>query len=468
MFGEVLTPVQHAGRRLCAGGKALSLTQITESKAELVKGLIERAPDSAIRSLLMALSADHGHDESLTRVQMMVEAEAGDRQARNFAFAPIAPLCAAPGPFSRLSFPPRTLALIWRAMKDEASAETDAARSLAYNWNSTESSPEVFDRLCALAARGLRERQGPFAAVAALADQGCGAESLAACLDIAAVARRALEQMPEWLGRMTSEKAAKLRLAYRDAVAIAEDAGPRFFEMLAAHLSEPWLILRIISGVMDRPSETYLAASELATFGERVLDDIERQLATISAFKPTSGGQAAHLAANAVHTVTLEVAELEQSIHLTPQGPWGKRLARQKQAMAATIEAQMKGADAVVAQALPLQTLRMGPRTLRGVPRLTHDPDPAQIERATTLLTFMSEVRPSAAAGGFASARAKALEEVEQRLDSYVEHVLDEIRADDGVDPDRARAFLEVAAQLCGLARDEQAAQIVRRRAAAA
>ena len=56
------------------------------------------------------------------------------------------------------------------------------------------------------------------------------------------------------------------------------------------------------------------------------------------------------------------------------------------------------------------------------------------------------------------------------RLDGYVEEVLEEIRAgdDEEVDPDRAREFLEIAAQLCGLARDEKAAQIVRRRAAAA
>jgi DNA polymerase III delta prime subunit len=77
-------------------------------------------------------------------------------------------------------------------------------------------------------------------------------------------------------------------------------------------------------------------------------------------------------------------------------------------------------------------------------------------------------VRSSAPAGGFASARTKVLEGLEHRLDSYVEDVLAEIHADDGVDHDRARAFLEIAAELCGLIRDEKAAQIVRRRAAVA
>jgi hypothetical protein len=112
--------------------------------------------------------------------------------------------------------------------------------------------------------------------------------------------------------------------------------------------------------------------------------------------------------------------------------------------------------------------VRIGPRTAKGVPRLTHDPDPDQVERAATLLTFVNEVRSSASAGGFASARTKALEGLELRLDTYVEDVLAEIHADDGVDHERAHAFLEITAELCGLARDEKAAQIVRRRAAAA
>jgi hypothetical protein len=445
------------------------LSQITESKAQLVKGLIEQAPDSAIRNLLMALSADGGHDEGLTRVQRMVEAEAGDRHARNTVFAPIAPLCSWPGPFKGLAFPPRTLALIWRAMKEEAPNEIAAAKALCSDWRAADASPELYNQICARAAQGLRDGAGAFAAPAAAADQGGGRAALIACLEIGPIARRALDQMPEWLGRMTSEKAATLRLAYRDAVAVAEDAGPRFFEMLAAHLAEPWLILRVISGVMDRPNETYLAGSELAGFGERVLADIDRQVASVAAFKPPSGLRAAaQTAAAAVHTATLEIAELEQSIQLSHDGVWGRRLGKQKQALAVTVETHLKAADGLLAAALPLQTLRVGPRTIRGVPRLTHPPDTAAVERANTLLTFMTEVRPSAAQGGFASARAKTSEELENRLDSYVEKVLEEIRADDGVDPERARAFLEIAAELCGLVRDEKAAQIVRRRAAAA
>jgi hypothetical protein len=441
--------------------------QMSDSKLEMVRALIGQAPDSAIRSLLLALTADEGHDEGLSRVQAMIEAEASDRVARNMAFAPIAPLCVDPGPFTGLCFPPRTLSLMWKALKQESPDEVKAVKALAADWRG-DSSPELFDHLCAHAAERLHLGGGAFTPAAEAADLGAGRQTLAACLDIAPVTRRALNQMPEWLGRMTSEKAAKLRLAYRDAVGVAEDAGPRFFEMLAAHLAEPWLILRVISGVMDRPNEAYLSGSELAGFCERVLADVDRRLAEVTSFKSTSGRDAAQKVAATVHVITIEIAEIEQSIHLAPEGSWGRRVARQKQALAATIEGHLKATSDAVNAALPLQTKRMGPRAAKGIPRLTTDPDPALSEKAATLLVFMNEVRASAPAGGFASARAKAQEALELRLDTYVEDLLEEIRGEGGAEGARARAYLDTAAEFCGLVRDEKSAQIVRRRAAAA
>ncbi len=442
--------------------------QLSEAKVGIVRGLLEQAPDAAVRSLLMALAADGPHDPGLTRIQQLLEAETADRNVRNTVFAPIAPLCGPPGLLAGPRFPARTLALIWKILKQEAPADVEAARAYLNHWRGGNATPDILDRLCARAARGLRLSGDVFESAAIAADEGDGHDVLAGCLEIAPLTRNALSQVPGWLGRMDGEKAAKLRLTYRDVVAIADDAGPRFFEMLTAHLTEPWLILRVIAAVMDHPNETYVASSELSGFGDRVLSDVEVRLEEVAAFKPTSGRRAAHAAANTLHLATVEIAEVEQSFQLTAEGAWGRRVAKQKHKLAETVEALLQSADRTVAGALPLHTVRRGPRTLKGVPQLSHEPDLGQVERAATLLTFIGEIRSSAAAGGFAAARTKALEEVEHRIDSYVEDVLAEIHAADGVDADRARAFLEIAAELCGLARDDKAAQIIRRRAAAA
>ncbi|HTX47889.1 MAG TPA: hypothetical protein VME40_00740 [Caulobacteraceae bacterium] len=441
---------------------------ISDKKLQLVRSLIEMAPDAAVRSLLLALSADGGHDAGLTRVQRLVETEASDRQARNLAFAPIAPLCAAPTDFRTLAFPPRTLGLLWKALKDTAPDEVHTAKARSDQWRGDEDGPEALDAICAAAAAGLRGGAPEFAPAATAAESGAGCDTLIACLDIAAIARGALKQMPEWLGRMTGEKTAKLRLAYRDSVSINSEAGPLFFEMLAAHLTEPWLILRVISGAMDRPSDAYMAASELRAFGERVLDDLDRLVAEVVAFAPASGREAAHAVARAIQRVVVEIAEMEISINLSPTGIWGKRLADQKKLLATTIEARLKACEKTLNQALPTRSVRVGPKTVRAVPVLSADPDPELVEKAGALLTFLGEVRSSASDGGFASARTKALESVDEWLDAYIEELLEEIRADEGVDQARARTYLDIAADFCGLTRDDKAAQIIRRRAAAA
>jgi hypothetical protein len=441
---------------------------ISDKKLQLVRGLIEMAPDAAVRSLLLALSASAGNDAGLTRVQRLVEAEAADRQARNLAFAPIAPLCSPPTPFKGLVFPPRTLSLLWKALKETAPDEIHAARARADKWRGEDDGPEALDAICLASAAGLRSGAPEFAQAAAVAESGAGRDALIACLDIAAITRGALAQMPEWLGRMTSEKIAKLRLAYRDSDAINSESGPLFFEMLAAHLTEPWLILRVISGAMDKPSDTYMAASELRAFGERVLADIDRLVADVVAFSPASGRAAAHAVAQAIHQAVVEIAEMEISVNLSPGGVWGKRLAAQKKLLATTIESRLKACDKTLGQALPTKSVRIGPKSVRAVPVLTADPDPTLVENAGTLLTFLGEVRSSASDGGFASARAKVLEGIDEWLDAYIEELLEEIRANDGVDQNRARAYLDIAADFCGLTRDDKAAQIIRRRAAAA
>ncbi len=91
--------------------------------------------------------------------------------------------------------------------------------------------------------------------------------------------RPPLLKMSEWLQRMTDERRATARLAYRDAEAVREGGGPLMFEMLASHLKQPWLILRIATSIMEHPGERpsgRLGTS--AVLGERALADIEAQI----------------------------------------------------------------------------------------------------------------------------------------------------------------------------------------------
>lgn len=443
---------------------------LSEQKIDIVRHLVESAPDRVVGSLQSAL-ASAGGDATLASVRRLVEAEADDRRLRNVVLAPIAPMCLGDGQDpNRLTFPLRTLNLIWRGLKAEAPQGVKAAETLLADFHPIESSPEAFDDLVTRAAISLRVAvQKDFRAAAEAADAARpgGAAELAACLDLGPIVRRATLKLPDWLGRMTDERAAAARVAYRDAVAQADDAGPRFFEMLGAQLAQPWQVLRIVGAVMDHPNERFMAASEFAVFALRLLDEIDRSLSAVAHLDPDGGPAAGRAAGKTVEQLTLQIAELEQSLELAREGGWGGRVAHQKHQLAGAVEARLREAEKAVAAALPLHQMRVA-RAMKDVPRLTIPPDAAQVRRATTLLTFTDEIRNSANYGGFASARAKMLERVGETLDHYVEDVLDTLRHNEAEDPAVAKAFLAVAADFNGLVRDRRAADVVRRRAAAA
>ncbi|MDB5469238.1 MAG: hypothetical protein JWR84_798 [Caulobacter sp.] len=420
--------------------------------------LIDSAPDSVLRKLEHALSDDAVRDGPLGSVWMLVDRETKDRTVRNMALAPIIGLFS--GPLAQ--FPPGQLGQLWKHLKAAWPGPVGQAQSSACAYNPEDIDPAAFDALCALAAQDL-EAEAPPAALAAF-----DAPRLLPALALAPIVRRCLPQLGGWLARMDQERRAAARLAYRDSVAVAPDAGPLFFQMLASRLGEPGQILRIISAVMDRPSERYLASSDLASFGVMVMDSIDDHLKVVRNFDTSGGEPAGRAAGRAVHQASTAIAELEEAVQLSKDGDWGKRLAGQKRGLALSVEGRLKEVEAAVGQALPVQAIRYSARLIKAAPKLSADPDPKAVGHAMSLLAFSEEVRSSADTGGFGATRARILEAVDKHIDPYVEDALEHLRSDEVEDPGRVRAFLAIAADILALCKDDKAAQIVRRRLAAA
>ncbi|MBU4435413.1 MAG: hypothetical protein KKC14_13475, partial [Alphaproteobacteria bacterium] len=276
-----------------------------------------------MRSLEMALSGVSGAG-GLAQVRGLVEDETTDRFVRNTVLGPIVPLCVPRGA-AQISFPARVLSSLWKALKATAPHKIKDAAAKCNPWDLEQGAPEVFDEICRLAADGLRDPQQE----AFDATRGLGVtEELIHCLDIAHIVREALPRLSEWVSRMSEERGAAARLAYRDACAIREDSGSRLFDMLAAHLPEDWRILRVISAVMDRPNDRYLASSEVSAFGERILADIDASINLIRDFDLDKGDAQGLEAAQAAQRAAMQITEFEQSVNIAKDGPWGRRLGR--------------------------------------------------------------------------------------------------------------------------------------------
>lgn len=442
---------------------------LSERKIEIVRQLVEAAPDRVVGGLQAAL-AETTEDSALAGVRRLVDVEARERRLRNGILQPIAPMCVGDGKDEhRLIFPARALAALWQGLKVVTpDGVADAATALV-DYRPGESPTEPFDVLVRTAASAIRTRATPeFEKAAQLCDlaRPNGAELFALCLDLAPVVRRTIPKLAEWTAHFGDDTTASARLAYKDAVAIADDAGPRFFQMLSAQLPYPWMVLRIISAVMDKPTERYLADSEMAGFGEEVMREIEDALKAVAHLDVTIGPEAGRAAGKRVEMITFQIAEIETCIDLCRDHGWGHEIVKFKKSLAGVVESHLRNAEKLTAAAIPMQFMKIA-RVRRNVPKLNMMPDPMATRKAMTLLTFAQEIRSSANYGGFASARGQLLDKVGDLLDTYVDEVLDHIRTGDIEDEAVARAYLEVAAEISLLVRDEKAAELVRRRAAA-
>jgi hypothetical protein len=446
------------------------MSALSERKIAIVRTLVESAPDRVVGSLRQAL-ADTADHSALGGVKRLVEVEVFDRNLRNAILQPIAPMCIGGGDDPhRLTFPSRVLGLLWRAVRNDQIDAIAVVREAAEKETPVHQVAAAQDQITAACAAGLRAPEGPeFHMAAELCEKARpgGTEQLAACLDIAPVVRRASQRLPEWLAHPGGETSAASRLAYRDAVTIADDAGPRFFEMLAAQMAYPWMVLRVISAVMDKPTESYLANSEMAVFGEGLLADIDESLRRIGGLRGDDGPPAGREAARLAELIVQQITEIETSVDLQRDHGWGQRVHKQRASLAGVVEARLRDAEKAAIEALPMYAPR-NQRVRRQIPRLDVPPEPRLVGCATTLLSFSDELRTAANYGGFSSTRNKMVEKLGEHLDHYVDEVLDLIRTDEVEDVQIATAFLGHAADFNQLIRNDKAGELVRRRTHAA
>ncbi|MDB5438747.1 MAG: hypothetical protein JWM33_1174 [Caulobacteraceae bacterium] len=419
---------------------------LADSKLQALSALITMAPDDLLRALATA------DDPAMLPVRVKAALEWEGRRRRDQVLSPIREL-----------YSKSIRNALWRAAGITCADLRDQALSVNLQ---LETEPTVFDDLCLAIAAGLKagDESAWQAAAATITAEGVNPADIVSRLELTAIARKAQSQVATWTRRMTGDRIAQVRLAYQDAVAISPDAGPRFFEMLAVGLDEPWSILRIISAAMHGPTEAYLAASELAPFAQAALDDIEACIAYVRRFDPVDGAAAGPAAAAQAARGARGLVEFSAAIRLET-GAWSRTIDRQRKALAAAVESRLRELGPLVDKALPRR--RTGGKKA-GPPDFSNPADKAGVARAAGMVAFADALHACADFGGFTAYRTKVLDALQVSLNSYVEEVLELLRkTPDTPDALQARRQLEIAADLCGLAQGDKAAEIIRRRAAA-
>lgn len=422
---------------------------MSDDKLALVAQVLASAPPEAVQRLEAVLGTARMADPSLQPVHALAAEESLLRRTLGAVFAPLIPLTDSKPP-RRALFSMRQLREAWGrvAAEDPGLAEC-AAFAAATPLRNGEEPPDEFDLACARAANLVSDPR------------------LSRVLRFSRILRGLQPRLPGWVRNPTGANIAAIRLAFKDALDLDEDAGALFWEAVMGMLEEPWQVLRLISAATDRPSDRYLAASELSSIGERILRDIDERIDALKRFDPTGGVAAGGAAAASATVIVEEIAEFEHWIVMTREGPWGERIAEQKAAAARVMEARLREAELAIGSALPVQS-KAATLNVRPAPKLATDPLPARRTRAEAYLALLEDSRSSAGAGGFASARNKTAEWVEQRIEQYCEDLLDLISRKESKEPVRVRAYFDLATDLYERLKGMNAAQTFRRRAASA
>src|SRR5947207_2097311 len=108
------------------------MVALSDRKIEIVRTLVEAAPDKIVGGLQQALAGASSADTMLADVRRLVEAEARDRMLRNAVFQPVTTLFVGDGTDRHsLVFPVRALPCIWRGLKAVVPAEVAAAAEVS-------------------------------------------------------------------------------------------------------------------------------------------------------------------------------------------------------------------------------------------------------------------------------------------------------------------------------------------------
>ncbi len=440
---------------------------IPDKRLSLIKGLVRSLPQPSLRSLELALGVTN--EAALLEVRELISTELEFRYVKEAIFSPFMALFEPRGDgLAGVRFDTWILDNLWATLEISEPELYKSSRYALRGLRTEDPTPVVFFRLVTAGAKICREEPEKVLPARAGSQDAEAVAEFANYLDLHRILRAVLHRLPEFMGRIDAEKAASLRLMFKDACAISSEGGYRFIESLFANLDDGAQVVKFVATVSDRPNDRFLAQSELADFGERILAMIEAQLKDLKAVIGPRGRGCDDLGAVG-DRITQSLGQLqsfEHYIDLQRDGPWGKRVAEAHRIVAEMVEAQLKGAERIVEDALPMKSERVYGRMKKDVPRLDRFPKPEAVTKALQTLNFIRHVRNTANAGGFASLHAKTVQALESLMDGFYDELLSIANGAEPFDPEVVMSFFELVTDQMEALFGEDKAQVARRRVA--
>lgn len=426
--------------------------------------LLARCPEAALAAVAAAV-APMGSGRA-AELRMMLTEETRDRARRARVLEPLVPMFRGrTDGIAAMTFPSHILPRLWRV-----ASEREPELLVHLDEEDSASAQAVADRLCQSAAAAVRDH--PDLVWPPEGDEvlrQAGLADLAACLDLAHLARRGLPSLEVWLKRPDGDQIAELRLLLKDCASVHVDGAQRVLEMLFAHLDDAVLILRIVTQTsLAAGREGFLSESELAGFVDRLIAGVDVRARKIEAFKPAADLDRVDTVIADLNWCAGVLAELDVTLTLSPQSAWGRSVREARVAIARRLSGLLRAADKAVEEALPLERVQIAGRMTRKCPRLSAPVTGPTVDAALSLLRLVGSSRGPASTFGCEADRKVLVQTLIDRLSDYADEALRLINDGEVADEFHALTLVEVSACCLDLIDAEDAARTVRRRAAVA
>lgn len=296
---------------------------------------------------------------------------------------------------------------------------------------------------------------------AAVAD----ADEMALLLTVGAEIGEIQHLVPKPAPQLSEPTLWALRDIHDRLAASVPDAAPYVAVATMNRLVHPWEALKLPQLITHQTQDTLISSTDMGLVGDLLFADIERHGGAIRAARhPLFDAEAMvdHLS----HFAGLS-SSIVKEIDIRRDGKWGKRLLKDRAAVAETMEGFMERAPKEIAAMLPAQksgAFGGGPKCAD----FSRAVDDDKAERGLRYARLVAGCAPYAAMGSFGAAQKDAFDEASQHLRGYNEDVIREMRAAEGARRTAVERQFELAASLTELLFSAEEAELLRRRARAA
>lgn len=267
-------------------------------------------------------------------------------------------------------------------------------------------------------------------------------------------------EWPRRIKNLGRDELAAIRAIHDELAVKNPDIEPALLMFVMHRLERPWHVLRALDRIALTSRDTLIEATEFVAIGETLIDMAAEDAKAFDIIRDAPMYAGRVLAA--LERFAGVTSGMTEEFEIRRDGVWGRRLYALKTASARKLEQLCERAEAAVETVTP-RSIGHGWAPIVDAPL-----DERDVAEASEYARFLAESKILDQRAAFAGVRARVMARVDGRLESQVDALLE--IAHEGGEADRAGALahLEALADVVMAFQGDEAASIVRRRAAAA